>query len=87
MLYRITDTKLVRTLGQKIFGVGTVTLYSSDRTDSKFELKNIARSKEVHEFISDLVEQQRNKRGLVARELIDPHGYDDHTDYDPPGYI
>jgi hypothetical protein len=80
LLYRITDTKLVRTLGQKIFGVGTVTLYSSDRTDSIFELKNIARSGEVREFISDLVEQQRNKRGLLAREFINPHGYDDEDD-------
>lgn len=87
MLYRVTDTKLVRTLGQKIFGMGTITLYSSDRTDSKFELKNIARSKEVRELISDLVEQQRNKRGLLAREIIGSHGYDDHAEDDPPGHI
>ena len=78
LLYRITDLKLVRTLGQKIFGEGTITLFSSDRTDCVMELKNIARSQEVRQFLSGLIEQQRIKRGLAAREFIDSHGHNFH---------
>jgi uncharacterized membrane protein YdbT with pleckstrin-like domain len=39
LLYRILDMKLVRGLAQKLFGVGTVTLYSADKTDNIIEPK------------------------------------------------
>lgn len=69
LLYRILDLKLVRTLGQKIFGVGTVTLYSADQSHHTLELKNIKHPEKVRRFISSIVERERAKRGLVGREM------------------
>ena len=45
LLYRILDIKTKRTLWQKIFGVGTITLYSADQTNRTLELKNIKKAK------------------------------------------
>ena len=40
-LYRITDVTLKRSLGQKIFGMGTIHCDSSDVTQKNFDVKNI----------------------------------------------
>ena len=74
MIYRITDIRLVRTFGQKIFGVGTVTLISSDKTIPRLELKNIKRSDKVRRFLSGLIESQREARRIAGREYIGGSG-------------
>ena len=70
MLYRIMDIKLMRKLGQKIFGVGTITLYSSDKTSPKLDLKNIKHSDKVRRFLSNLIEKQRETRRIAGREYL-----------------
>ena len=40
-LYRIMDLQLSRTLGQKMFGLGTIKVKSADKTLGDFEIKNI----------------------------------------------
>ena len=52
MLFRITDITLTRTLGQRIFGLGTVHCCSADKTSPEFDLKNIKNSSEVKELLS-----------------------------------
>jgi len=69
LLYRILDIKLNRTLGQKIFHVGTLTLFTADQSDKQIIVKNIAKSEKVWRFISNLIEQERAKRRIVGREL------------------
>ena len=69
LLYRVLDIKSSRTFGQKILGVGTVTLYSADRTNSTFELCNIKRPDKVRTFLSKLVEYERTTKGLVGKEI------------------
>lgn len=69
LLYRILDIKSTRTLGQKIFGVGTITLFSADQTHSTFELVNVRRPDKVRTFLSKLVEYERTTKGLVGREI------------------
>jgi uncharacterized protein (UPF0128 family) len=78
MLYRIVDLKLVRTLGQKIFGVGTITLYSADRTDRELEVKNIRHPEKVRMFLSKQIEVERKARGIIGREFIDSGDMHDH---------
>ena len=56
LLYRVLDIKVSKTLGQKIFGVGTVTLYTADQSNHTIALKNIKYPDKVKRFISDLVE-------------------------------
>ncbi len=70
MIYRIMDIKLVRSLGQKLFGVGTVVLMSSDKSHPQLELKSIKQSDTVRNFLSELVDKQRTARGISSRELL-----------------
>jgi len=69
LLYRILDLKLSRTLGQKLFGVGTIILYTADQSDNQIVVKNIANSEKVRRFLSTTIEEERNKRRIIGREL------------------
>ena len=70
LIYRIMDVRLVRTLGQKIFGVGTVTLISTDKSTPILELKNIKKSDDVRRFISKQIEKQRIAKGVSKNEFL-----------------
>lgn len=74
LLYRIMDIKLVRKFGQKIFGVGTITLFSADRSHASFEVKNIKNPEAVRKFLSKIVEQRRDAKGITGRELYGAAG-------------
>ena len=41
LLYRVQDLELTMTLGQRIFGVGTVCVHSSDKSSPHLDLKNV----------------------------------------------
>ncbi|MBR6790841.1 MAG: PH domain-containing protein [Oscillospiraceae bacterium] len=71
LLYRVQDLTLTMNLGQRIFGVGTVTLHSSDRTTSHLELKNVKHPMEVKELIHNQVEAMKDARRMRLGELID----------------
>ena len=70
LLYRILDMKLSRTLWQKIFGVGAVMLYTADQSDNQCPLPNIKRPEQIRRFLSKIVEEERNQRRLIGRELF-----------------
>ncbi|MCR4695155.1 MAG: PH domain-containing protein [Pseudobutyrivibrio sp.] len=69
-LYRILDVQLKRSLGQRIFGVGSIIIHSSDRSLGDFEIRNIKHSANVKEMISVQVEQQREAKRVVGREYM-----------------
>ena len=69
LLYRILDIKSSQTLGQRIFGVGSVTLYYTDRSNEQLELKNIKKYDQVRRFLSELVERRRSETGVKGREI------------------
>lgn len=75
LLYRIVDLSYSRTLGQKMFGLGTVTVYSTDKTSPSIMLVNIKNSEEFYEAISDAVEKDRIRMKVHQSEII---GFDDH---------
>lgn len=75
-LYRVMDLSLSRGLIQKIFGLGTIRVSSSDKNLGNFELINIKNSEEVKEQISELVEENRDKKRVSSREFMG----DDITD-------
>lgn len=70
-LYRIMDISLNRSLGQRMFGLGTIKCCSADKTLGDFEIKNIKKSKEVKEKLSEMVEDERNRKKVTSREFID----------------
>ena len=41
LLYRVRDLELKMTLGQRLFGVGSVIVHSSDKTAPALELMNV----------------------------------------------
>ena len=58
-LYRIMDITLKRSLGERIFGLGTIHCCSGDKTAPEFDIKRIKLSREVKERLSDMVESER----------------------------
>ncbi len=67
-LYRILDLQLKRSIGQRIFGVGSIIVSSSDKSLGTFEIKNIKNSANVKEMLSVQVEQQREEKRVYSRE-------------------
>lgn len=70
-LYRVLDLSLSRTLSQKIFGIGTIKVSSADKTLGDFELKNVKNPEAVKEKLSNLVEENREKKRVSSREYMD----------------
>lgn len=71
ILYRVRDISLSISLGQRIFGVGTVTLHSSDKSTPHLELKNIKLPMNVKEMIHKQVEEMKVTRKMRLGELMD----------------
>ena len=80
LLYRVRDIDTSRTLWQRIFGVGTVTVISSDRTMPTLVLKNIKDPLMVKELIHKQVEEMKNKRRVRFGEIMTDDGIDDDPD-------
>ena len=62
-LYRILDLSLRKTLWQRMVGLGTIHVDSSDKTMKAFDISNIRNCEDVKEQLSRLVEQERDIRG------------------------
>ncbi len=71
LLYRVRDVSLSRSLWQRIFGVGTITVHSSDKTSPTLEVINVKDSKSVKELIFTNVEKAKEERRMRATELLD----------------
>ena len=69
VMYRILDVKLRRTFWDKVFGVGTVTLFTADETNKELKLERIKTSKKVRDMMSVIAESERAKIGIKGREL------------------
>jgi len=66
-LYRIKDTRLTRTFVQRLLGLGTVTVISSDESSPTLVIPWIKGSTEVRQLLRENVELVRRARGV--REL------------------
>ncbi len=86
LLYRITDIKLTRSLGQKIFGTGTIELCTTVDHDDHILLENIKNPIQVKELLSEAVEEARDKKKVIGKEFYGSHGGSfDGIDFDPDG--
>ena len=74
-LYRILDVTLTKTLGQRMFGIGTIHCCSADKTMGDFDIQGIKNSKEIKEMLSDMVEKQRVEKGVTSREFFEDNAH------------
>lgn len=70
LLYRVRDIDTQRSLFQRLFGVGTVTVMSSDKTMPTLVLKNIKDPVFVKELIHKQVEEMKIKRRVRVGEIM-----------------
>ena len=70
LLYRVRDIDTKRSLWQRIFGVGTVTVMSSDKSMPTLELKNIKDPVRVKEMIHAQVEEMKIRRRVRFGEIM-----------------
>ena len=84
LLYRIRDITTSRTLGQRIFGVGTVKVVSSDKTMPVLELKNVKDPMSVKELLHQQVEEMKIRRRVRVGEIMTSNMDDDDDDEADP---
>ena len=79
MLYRVRDLQLTMTLGQRIFGVGTICVVSSDKSLPHLDLINVKDPRNVKELIHRSVEEAKDKRRMRTMEVMG--GTDSSVDF------
>ncbi len=80
LLYRVRDLQLNMKLTQRIFGVGTVCVISSDKSVPHLDLLNVKRPREVKELIHKYVEQAKDKRRMRTTEIMGDTGDIEESD-------
>ena len=63
-LYKVEDFSINQTLGDKMFGVGTITIKSSDKTAPVFKILRIKQPYKVYDLIAKLVARDRRDRNF-----------------------
>ena len=70
LLYRVRDIDTSRSLWQRIFGVGTVTVVSADKTMPTLVLQNVKDPIFVKELIHKQVEEMKIRRRVRVGEIM-----------------
>lgn len=82
LLYRVRDITTRRSLWQRIFGVGSVTVLSSDKTMPTLVLKNVKNPLMVKERIHDHVEAAKLKNRVRVSEVSADLDMDTDVDFE-----
>lgn len=69
-LYRVLDVTLRRSLGERLFGLGTIHCCAADKTTPEFDIKRVKHPVLVKRNLSDLVEAAREKKRVFGREVL-----------------
>lgn len=67
-LVRVRDTKVKQHLGERMAGVGDVTVFSTDKNNPEMVLDNVKNPIEVRETIRKAYLSEQERRGLRFRE-------------------
>ncbi|MBQ2739708.1 MAG: PH domain-containing protein [Oscillibacter sp.] len=70
LLYRVRDLQLTMKLTQRIFGVGTICVVSSDKSVPHLDLVNVKNPREVKELIHRSVEEAKDARRMRTMEIM-----------------
>ena len=80
LLYRVRDIDTRRSLWQRLFGVGTVTVLSADKTMPNLELQNVKDPIFVKELIHKQVEEMKIRRRVRVGEIMTSDMDDEEMD-------
>lgn len=69
LLYRVRDISLSRSFGQRIFGVGSITVTSSDKSRPVLVIQNVKDAPEVKELLHRQVEDMKIRRRVRFGEV------------------
>ena len=61
-MYKVQDVELIRSLGERLFGLGSVKCYTGDTTNKELLLEHVKNAKAIKDFILEASEQARMKR-------------------------
>jgi hypothetical protein len=75
-LVRVRDTKVKQHVGERLLDVGDITIYSADQSMPEIVLNNVRNPVEVRELIRKAVQVERQRRGLVYREIMEDSEHD-----------
>ena len=78
LLYRVRDLRLTMSLGQRIFGVGTICVVSSDKSIPHLDLVNVKDPRNVKELIHRSVEAAKDARRMRTMEVMGGEDGDMH---------
>ena len=70
LLYRVRDIDTSRSLWQRLFGVGTVVVMSSDKSMPTLVMKNVKHPVAVKEMIHKQVEEMKIRRRVRLGEIM-----------------
>ena len=79
-LYKITDKKILRPLVQRIFGCGSIVIYSKDTDSPTKEIKCIKDVRAVSNLIDEYTNKMRDKYAIRGRDLMGIYTENDHND-------
>ena len=70
LLYRVRDIDTSRSLWQRLFGVGTINVHSSDKSMPTVVLKNVKDPLFVKELLHKQVEEMKIRRRVRVGEIM-----------------
>ena len=79
-LYRVIDINYKASIFQRLFGVGSILLATSDHSAGNLEIRSVKNPKEIKELLSEKVEFQRDQKRVVNREIMSGAYADDSDD-------
>lgn len=82
LLYRVRDISTKRSLWQRIFGMGTITITSSDKSHPTLVLKNVKHPLDVKELLHKQVEEMKMQRRVRVGEIMGSDLQDDDFEED-----
>ena len=69
-LYKVVDKKMQLSLGQRLFGCGTIVLYVKDTDTPVKEVLSVKAPRRVAQLIDKYVDQQRDRFHIRGRDMM-----------------
>lgn len=69
-LYKITDKKLTLPIFQRMFGCGTVTIYSRDTDEPEQDVVSIKNPREFSDLLDQYIDEHRDRYGIRGRDMM-----------------